>query len=127
MRKAMKGDLDAIDTVRKLDQQTAAINGLIATKVKVGQDPEADPVGVNISARLEVTVYQSLKSLTPEQRKMVYDLRERMLGAGGGGGDPSTNGVGTASACGLTRKNSCTRFGVKQAWPQVESAPFIDW
>jgi hypothetical protein len=92
--RALEGDLEAVDRVLKINRETAVINGLISTKVKVGQDPEADPVGVSVNARVEVTLYDTLKRLTSEQRKVVYDLRERLLGPGGGGGDAAADGVG---------------------------------
>jgi len=92
--RAQAGELEAMDRVIKINRETAAINGLISTKVKVGQDPEAEPVGVNVNARVEVTLYQVLKRLTPEQRKMIDDFRERVVGPGDGGIDTATNGVG---------------------------------
>jgi hypothetical protein len=92
--RAQAGELEAVDRVIKINRETAAINGLVSTKVKVGQDPQADPVGISVNAKVEVTAYEALKRLTPEQRKMVYDLRERLLGAGAGGGDPVTNSLG---------------------------------
>jgi hypothetical protein len=92
--RAKDGDLEAVDRVIKINRETAAINGLISAKVKVGQDPDADPVGVAVNAKVEVVLYDTLRRLTPEQRKVVYDLRERLLGPGGGGGDPAADGVG---------------------------------
>jgi hypothetical protein len=90
--RALDGELEAVDRVLKINRETAAIHGLIATKVKVGQDPEADPVGVRMT--LEVAVYEALRRLPPEQRKALYDLRERLVGAGGGGADAPADGVG---------------------------------
>jgi len=90
--RALDGELEAVDRVLKINRETAAINGLVATKVKVGQDPEAEPVGVSV--QLEAAVYDALRRLPPEQRKLLYDLRERLVGAGGGGAAPAADGVG---------------------------------
>jgi hypothetical protein len=83
--RALEGELEAVDRVVKINRETAAINGLVSTKVKVGQDPDAEPIGVNV--RLEAAVYGAMKRLTPEQRKLVYDLRERLVLPDGRGPD----------------------------------------
>jgi len=92
--RALEGDLEAVNRVIKINRETAAINGLISTKLKVGQDPEADPVGVNVYATLEMAVYDILKRLTPDERRLVNDVRERLVGPAGGNGESSLNGVG---------------------------------
>jgi hypothetical protein len=90
--RALAGKLEAVDRVVKINRETAAIHGLIATKVKVGQDPDAEPVGVSV--RLEAAAYGALKRLTPEERKLFYDLRERLVCPGSGGSEPAGTDVG---------------------------------
>ena len=94
--RAMNGDLDAIDRCIKIGQQNAAISGLISKSVKVGQDPNAAPVGVNVAGQVDVSLnlYQALKRMTPEDRELLRVLRERMVGSPSADSSAPTNGVG---------------------------------
>jgi hypothetical protein len=85
-RKAVGGDLGAIDRCLKIDRQTAALHGVSEVKVKVGGDADALPIGVvaTLDAKLRNEVYARLNT---DELRLLRDLRDRLAGPAGGGSD----------------------------------------
>jgi hypothetical protein len=97
-------DLDALDRCVKLVQRLESLHGLGGTRLKVGQDPEADPVGIGATVQVGGAV-AVLPQLGTEELRQFRDLRDRLAsrigaatgGGSGGEGDPAVGANGTGS------------------------------
>jgi hypothetical protein len=92
-------DLDALDRCVRIVQRLESLYGLGGTKVKVGQDPEADPVGIETRVNVACTV-EVLSQLSLDELRHFRDLRDRLahrLGSGAGGGGNSEGGTTIAA------------------------------
>jgi len=81
-------DLDALDRCVRIVQRLESLYGLGGTKLKVGQDPEAGPVGIDATVQVAGTV-EVLSQLSTEELRQFRDLRDRLasrIGPGTGGG-----------------------------------------
>jgi hypothetical protein len=91
-------DLEALDRCVKVVQRLESLYGLGGTKLKVGQDPEAGPVGVDAAVQVAGTV-EVLSQLSTEELRQFRDLRDRLasrIGSGVGGGGEGEGGPAVA-------------------------------
>jgi hypothetical protein len=85
-RKAVGGDLDAIDRCLKIDRQTAALHGMSELKVKAGGDADAPPISV--AARVDATLRNEVYArLSTDELRALRDLRNRLTESPNGGSD----------------------------------------
>jgi hypothetical protein len=92
-------DLDALDRCVKVVQRLESLYGLGGTRLKVGQDPEADPMGIDATVKVAGTV-EVLSQLSTEELRQFRDLRDRLadrIGPGIGGG---SEGEGSPAVAG---------------------------
>jgi hypothetical protein len=71
-------NLDAFDRCVRIVQRLESLLGLGGRRLMVGQDPEADPVGIDAKVSVDGTV-ELLGRLTSEELQQLADLRDRLV------------------------------------------------